>query len=143
MILCAEDDPDDRILLRDAAVESLLGRVEFVEDGEQALAYLRRQGSYADPERSPRPSFVLLDLNMPKVDGRQVLEAMKQDATLRSIPVVILTTSSAAWDVSQSYRMGANSYIAKPVTYAGLVKVTQMLRDYWLEMVELPSETVV
>lgn len=142
VILCADDDPDDRILLRDAAAECGLGPVVFVDDGEQALDYLRRKGQYAGPEPAPRPLVVLLDLNMPRVDGRQVLETMKRDPALRSIPVVVLTTSSAAWDVAKSYELGASSYITKPVSYDGLVKVAEMLKGYWLETVRLPDSVV-
>jgi CheY-like chemotaxis protein len=141
-VLCAEDDPDDRLLLRDAAREIGLGPIVFVEDGEQALAYLRRQGKYQDPDASPRPAVVLLDLNMPRVDGRQVLAEMKRDERLRSIPVVILTTSNAEWDVARSYATGASSFITKPVTFEGLINVTRSLRQYWFDTVRLPGDAV-
>jgi CheY-like chemotaxis protein len=139
VVLCAEDDPDDRVLMRDAAAECGFGPVVFVDDGEQALAYLRREGRFAEARSASRPAVVLLDLNMPRIDGRQVLQAMKADPALRAIPVVVLTTSSAAWDVAHSYEMGASSYITKPVTYEGLVKVAEMLKRYWLETVRLPG----
>jgi CheY-like chemotaxis protein len=142
VILCAEDDPDDRLLLRDAAREIGFGPIVFVEDGEQALAYLRREGKYKDPESSPRPAVVLLDLNMPRVDGRQVLAEMKNDATLRAIPVVILTTSNADWDVAGSYASGASSFITKPVTFEGLVNVARTLNNYWFDTVRLPGDAV-
>ena len=142
VVLCAEDDPDDRLLLGDAAREIGLGPIVFVEDGEQALAYLRREGRYADPDVAPRPAVVLLDLNMPRVDGRQVLAEMKRDAALRAIPVVILTTSSADWDVARSYASGASSFITKPVTFDGLLDVVRSLRQYWFETVRLPGDAV-
>lgn len=130
------------MLLRDAAREIGLGPIVFVEDGEQALAYLRHEGKYEDPESSPRPAFVLLDLNMPRVDGRQVLAEMKRDATLRAIPVVILTTSNADWDVARSYSSGASSFITKPVTFEGLVNVARSLNEYWFDTVRLPGDAV-
>jgi len=142
VVLCAEDDPDDRLLLRDAAREIGLGPIVFVEDGEQALAYLRHQGRYVDADVSPRPAVVLLDLNMPRVDGRQVLDEMKRDAALRDIPVIILTTSSADWDVARSYASGASSFITKPVTFEGLVQTARALKDYWFKTVRLPGDAL-
>ncbi len=142
-MLCAEDDPDDRMLMRDAIAEcDFLDGVQFVDDGADLLAYLRRQGSYADPERSPRPGIVVLDLNMPRVDGREALRQIKGDPDLRSIPVVILTTSSAPSDIATTYQFGASSFITKPSSYSELVNVVAELRRYWFETVRLPSETV-
>jgi CheY-like chemotaxis protein len=139
-ILCADDDADDRLLMQDALGESrLANRVEFVEDGEELMAYLTRAGRWSDPASSPRPGLILLDLNMPRKDGREALREIKADPSLRSIPVVVLTTSSAEADIMASYGIGANSYIVKPVTFEGLVEVTRQLRRYWFEIVELPG----
>ena len=140
-ILVAEDDADDRMLLKDAFSESsLVNELRFVEDGEQLLAYLRREGEYADPGRAPIAGVILLDLNMPKMDGREALTIIKNDAVLRSIPVVVLTTSAEEDDVFYAYRLGVSSYISKPVTFEGLVNVVKVLNAYWLEVVELPPE---
>ncbi|MDH3193443.1 MAG: response regulator [Acidimicrobiia bacterium] len=140
-ILVAEDDADDRMLLKDAFSESsLVNELRFVEDGEQLLAYLRREGEYADPGRAPIAGLILLDLNMPKMDGREALTIIKNDAVLRSIPVVVLTTSAEEDDVFYAYRLGVSSYISKPVTFEGLVNVVKVLNAYWLEVVELPPE---
>jgi len=139
-ILCAEDDADDRMLMRDALEESRLGdRLLFVEDGEELMAYLRRQGQWTDATLSPRPGLILLDLNMPRKDGREALREIKQDERLRLIPVVVLTTSSAEADILNSYGIGANSYIVKPVTFDGLVGVMRALGRYWSSTVALPA----
>ncbi len=140
-ILMADDDEDDRLMARDALHEGRLpNELRFVNDGEELLEYLRREGRYADPASSPRPGLVLLDLNMPKVDGREALAAIKSDPGLRSIPVVVLTTSKAEEDVLQTYDLGVNSFITKPVTYLGLVEVMKVFTDYWLNIVDLPDE---
>jgi two-component system response regulator len=140
-ILVAEDDADDRLLLKDAFSESsLVNELRFVEDGEQLLAYLRREGEYADPGNAPIAGLILLDLNMPKMDGREALTIIKNDAVLRSIPVVVLTTSAEEDDVFYAYRLGVSSYISKPVTFEGLVNVVKVLNAYWLEVVELPPD---
>lgn len=139
-ILIADDDPDDRLLARDALAECELGNtVRFVEDGQELLDYLRRRGRFADPAMSPTPSIVLLDLNMPRMDGRAAIEAIKADPALRHIPVTVLTTSRADEDIFRSYALGVNSYISKPVSFAGLVRVMKGVGQYWLEIVELPS----
>jgi two-component system response regulator len=139
-ILMADDDEDDRLMARDALHEGRLpNELRFVNDGEELLQYLRREGPYADPASSPRPGLVLLDLNMPKVDGREALAAIKSDPGLRSIPVVVLTTSKAEEDVLQTYDLGVNSFITKPVTYLGLVEVMKVFTDYWLNIVDLPD----
>lgn len=139
-ILMADDDEDDRLMARDALHEGRLpNELRFVNDGEELLEYLRREGRYADPASSPRPGLVLLDLNMPKVDGREALAAIKSDPGLRSIPVVVLTTSKAEEDVLQTYDLGVNSFITKPVTYLGLVEVMKVFTDYWLNIVDLPD----
>ena len=140
-ILVAEDDADDRMLLEDAFKESSLGNdVRFVEDGEQLLAYLRRQGEFAEPDDAPFAGLILLDLNMPKMDGREALNIIKNDAVLRAIPVVVLTTSAEEDDVFYAYRLGVSSYISKPVTFEGLVNVVKVLDAYWNETVELPPQ---
>jgi CheY-like chemotaxis protein len=139
-ILMADDDVDDRDLAREALAESrMLNDLHSVNDGAELLDYVRHQGRYT-AENAPRPDLILLDLNMPKVDGREALEALKKDPKLRSIPVVILTTSRAEEDVVRSYDLGANSFISKPVTFAGLVEVMRELGRYWVVIVELPEQ---
>jgi CheY-like chemotaxis protein len=138
-ILMADDDPDDRLLAAEAMRESRVANdLRFVEDGEQLLDYLRRRGRWVDPADSPRPGVVLLDLNMPRMDGREALAAIKADPELRRIPIVVLTTSRAEADVLRSYDLGANSFITKPVTFGGLVDAMRVLGRYWVEIVELP-----
>jgi CheY-like chemotaxis protein len=140
-ILMADDDADDRRLTKEALEESRLANsLRFVENGEELLHYLRHQGQFANPEDSPRPGLILLDLNMPKFDGRWALNEIKQDPELRQIPVVILTTSEADEDVYRSYDLGVNSYIVKPVTFEALVDILQTLEKYWFEIVELPPQ---
>lgn len=140
MILMAEDDADDRLLVKDALEESrVLNELRFVEDGEELLEYLRQEGRYSDPESSPRPGLVLLDLNMPRKDGREALQEIKADPNLRRIPVVVMTTSKAEEDIFRSYDSGASSYITKPVTFERLVDLMKTLGHYWIEFVELPS----
>ena len=138
-ILMADDDADDRRLTQEAFEEGrLINDVRFVENGEQLLDYLRKQGSYAPPADAPRPGLILLDLNMPRKDGRTVLKELKTDPELRQIPVVVLTTSKADEDIYKSYDLGVNSYIVKPVTFEALVDILQTLEKYWFEIVELP-----
>ena len=140
-ILMADDDEDDRLLTKDAFREYRVGNVLlFVEDGEELMEYLHRKGKFTDPKRSPRPGLILLDLNMPRKDGREALEEIKSDRNLRSIPVVVLTTSKAEEDVLRSYDLGVNSFITKPVTFEGLVEVVKTLGKYWIEIVELPPQ---
>lgn len=139
-LLMADDDPDDCILARDALAESRLrNHLYFVSDGEELMDYLYRQGKYADPATSPRPGLILLDLNMPKKDGREAIGEIKTDPHLRSIPIVVLTTSSAEEDILHSYDLGVNSFITKPVSFAGLIDVMRTLGKYWFEIVELPN----
>jgi CheY-like chemotaxis protein len=139
MILMADDDPDDRLLTAEAFREcNRSGRIAFVNDGEELTDYLFRRGSYAEGPETPLPGLILLDLNMPRKDGREALREIKGDARLRSIPVVVLTTSRAEEDVVRSYDLGANSYVTKPVTFDGLVEVLKALQRYWLEIVEIP-----
>jgi len=135
----ADDDADDRRLTQEAFEEGrLINDVRFVENGEQLLDYLRKQGPYAPPADAPRPGLILLDLNMPRKDGRTVLKELKTDPELRQIPVVVLTTSKADEDIYKSYDLGVNSYIVKPVTFEALVDILQTLEKYWFEIVELP-----
>lgn len=138
-ILLADDDADDRMLTREALKESrLVNDLRFVEDGEELLDYLSHRGKYADPQSAPRPGLILLDLNMPRKDGREALREIKADPALRSIPIVVLTTSKAEEDIYKTYDMGVNSFITKPVTFEGLVSVMKALGRYWFEIVELP-----
>ncbi len=140
-ILMADDDPDDRQLTKEALIEGrLINDIRFVENGEELMHYLRKEGKYAPPNDGPRPGLILLDLNMPRKDGRAVLQEVKSDPTLRTIPVVVLTTSKADQDVYESYDLGVNSYIVKPVTFEALVDILQTLEKYWFEIVELPPE---
>ena len=140
-ILVADDDADDRMLIEDAFEESLLQNpVDFVEDGEQLLAYLRREGDYAHLAGQPFPGVILLDLNMPRMDGRTALAKMKEDETLRRIPVIILTTSKAEEDILRTYGLGVSSFITKPVTFDRLVDVVKTIGSYWIEIVALPPE---
>ncbi len=138
-ILMADDDADDRQLTKDALEDSRLANdLRFVENGEELLEYLRHEGRFSDEETSPRPGLILLDLNMPRKDGRTALKEIKADPELRQIPVTVLTTSKADEDVFRSYDLGVNSYIVKPVTFAALVDILQTLEKYWFEIVELP-----
>ncbi|VTT97799.1 response regulator receiver protein : Chemotaxis protein CheY OS=Cystobacter violaceus Cb vi76 GN=Q664_36730 PE=4 SV=1: Response_reg [Gemmataceae bacterium] len=138
-ILIADDDPDDRELIREAFEENrLANELRFVEDGEELMDYLNRRGRYADPAPAPRPGIILLDLNMPRKDGREALQELKSDPRFRAIRVVIMTTSKAEEDVVRSYDLSAASYITKPVTFDRLVEVVRALGKYWLEIVELP-----
>lgn len=140
-ILMADDDADDRALTKEALEEGrLMNTIRFVEHGEELLEYLKRTGRYAPPADAPRPGLILLDLNMPRKDGRVVLKEIKSDPELRTIPVVVLTTSKADEDVYRSYDLGVNSYIVKPVTFEALVDILQTLEKYWFEIVELPPE---
>jgi CheY-like chemotaxis protein len=139
-ILLADDDPDDRMLAREALEESrLANELHEVADGEELLDYLYCRGAYAGPDQAPRPGLILLDLNMPRLDGREALKAIKADPSLRSIPVVVLTTSRAEEDIYRTYNLGVNSFISKPVSFEGLVEVMKALGRYWFEIVELPS----
>ncbi|HSP78103.1 MAG TPA: response regulator [Myxococcaceae bacterium] len=141
-ILMADDDADDRELTRSAMLESrLANELRCVEDGEELLDYLHRRGRYADPKDSPRPGLILLDLNMPRKDGREALQEIKSDPALRHIPVVILTTSKTEEDILRSYDLGANCFITKPVTFAGLIDVVKVLDKHWFQLVELPPVT--
>ena len=139
MILMADDDPDDRMLAKEAFEECRLSNdLRFVEDGEELVDYLHCRGKFADPNDSPRPGLILLDLNMPRKDGREALGEIKSDPALRCIPIVVLTTSKAEEDILRSYDLGVNSFIVKPVSFEGLVEVVKTLGKYWFQIVELP-----
>jgi two-component system response regulator len=139
-ILVADDDREDCQMIREAFRESrVLNELQFVHDGEQLIQYLRHEGEFADRERFPAPGLILLDLNMPKKDGREALAEIKSDPRLRQVPVVVLTTSKAEEDIYRSYNLGVNSFITKPVVFSSLVQVMADLGRYWLEVVELPE----
>ena len=140
-ILLADDDLVDCLLAQEALAESRLANALFiVHDGEALLDYLHRRGAYAAPGAAPWPGVILLDLNMPKLGGREALERIKGDPELRRIPVVVLTTSRTEEDIYRSYDVGANAFISKPVTFEGLVAVMRSLGTYWFEIVALPQE---
>jgi CheY-like chemotaxis protein len=137
----ADDDADDRMLAKEAWEESLLANpLHFVHDGEELMDYLQRRGKYASLTDAPRPGVILLDLNMPRKDGREALREIKTDPHLRQIPIVVLTTSKAEEDIYRSYDLGVSSFITKPVTFEALVEVMRTLGRYWFEIVELPPE---
>jgi CheY-like chemotaxis protein len=141
-ILMADDDEEDCALTKEAMSNARLANdMRFVHDGEELMDYLHQRGTYADAgSGAPRPGVILLDLNMPKKDGREALGEIKADPDLRRIPVCVLTTSDAEQDIFRSYDLGVNSFITKPVTFAGLVEVLNAWSRYWFEVVELPSE---
>ncbi|GAA0525844.1 response regulator [Chitinophaga japonensis] len=138
-ILVADDDADDRELIKVAFEENKADLdMCFVENGEDLLQYLYRRGKYRDEVKYPFPSLILLDLNMPKKDGREALREIKEDNRLKSVPIVILTTSTAAKDISKCYELGVNSYMIKPTNFADLVQFAGMLHTYWFNTVQLP-----
>jgi two-component system response regulator len=139
-ILMADDDADDRMMTKEAFSESLIRNdLRFVENGEELLDYLNRRGKYSDPSTSPRPGLILLDLNMPKKDGREALKEIKADPRFKTIRVVVMTTSKAEEDIERTYNLSASSYITKPVTFDALIEVIRVLGKYWLEIVQLPD----
>jgi CheY-like chemotaxis protein len=139
-ILICDDDEDDRMLTQQALEDAHVSNsIRFVEDGEQLLDYLYQRGAYAgETGKAPRPGLILLDLNMPKLGGREALKLIKEDPTLLDIPIVVLSTSRLDEDIIRSYKLGVNSFITKPVTFSGLVEAMNVLGRYWLEIVELP-----
>jgi len=139
-ILICDDDEDDRMLTQQALADAhVTNSVRFVEDGEQLLDYLYQRGEFAgETGKAPRPGIILLDLNMPKMGGREALKVIKGDKTLHDIPIVVLSTSRLDEDIIRSYQLGVNSFITKPVTFSGLVEAMNVLGRYWLEIVELP-----
>ena len=139
-ILIADDDADDRMMISDALRESRLANViHFVENGVDLMDYLLHRGKYGDASKFPRPGLILLDLNMPKMDGREALREIKSNPKLKRIPVVVLTTSKAEEDVYRTYNLGVNSFVTKPVKFESLVSIVQGIGRYWFEIVELPS----
>ena len=142
-ILMADDDKDDQLLIRDALNESSVrSTLRIVNDGKELIEYLQGKEQFFDRDVSVQPDLILLDLNMPRMDGRQALAAIKSDPVLRRIPVIILTTSTAEEDMLKAYDLGAASYFSKPVTYGGLVELMKTLGRYWVEFVELPGKQI-
>jgi CheY-like chemotaxis protein len=138
-ILLVDDDEEDLLMTQQALQESRLGNdLRTTHDGEELMDYLLRRGRYADPSDSPLPGLILLDLNMPRKDGREALAEIKANPDLRTIPVIVLTTSKAEEDIFRTYDLGVSSFITKPVTFAGLVEAMRVLSEYWFEIVELP-----
>lgn len=138
VILMADDDDDDFVLTKKALAESkLLNEMRRVRDGEELMDYLHRRGEFT-AENAPRPGVILLDLNMPRMDGREALREIKTDEKLRNIPIVVFTTSKAEEDIFKTYQLGVNSFITKPVTFDNLTEVMRALGNYWFEIVELP-----
>jgi CheY-like chemotaxis protein len=141
IILLAEDDPDDQYLINEALEENQLNtRMYVVEDGEELLDYLNRRGKYQDDQKWPMPSLILLDLNMPRKDGREALREIKADPKLRHIPVVALTTSQADDDIARTYDSGISGYITKPPSFTGLRDVMKAVDLYWLQTTRLPPD---
>ena len=142
-ILLVDDDDEDLAMTQEALRKSRLGNdLRTAHDGEELMDYLLRRGQYVDPSESPTPGLILLDLNMPKKDGREALAEIKGHPDLRKIPVIVLTTSKAEEDIFRSYDLGVNSFITKPVTFAGLVEAMKVLSQYWFEIVELPDRRI-
>lgn len=140
-IMVADDDPDDRLLIKEALQEARLDyQIEFFTDGVDLLDYLYGRSEYAHRPRTLLPGLLFLDLNMPRMDGREVLQKIKQDPHLRRIPVVVLTTSSSEEDVFRAYDLGVNSFITKPANFEALVKIMESIAGYWLGIVALPTE---
>ena len=138
-LLMADDDEDDRIMIKDALKEANLNNpIEFVENGEELIGYLKQTGKYSDKKKSPRPGLILLDLHMPVKDGFEVLKEIKSDPDLHQIPIIILTTSKDEEDVAITYNLGANSFIIKPVSFKKLVEIVETIGKYWFEIVKLP-----
>jgi len=141
IILLAEDDEDDALLTKKALKEYHSAiKLIHVKDGEELMEYLLRQGVYEDPAASPRPDLILLDLNMPKKDGREALKEIKESKELHKIPVTVLTTSSAEEDVVKTYDLGVNSFIVKPITLGKFSDVVKVIGDYWVKTARLPTE---
>ncbi len=139
-LLIADDDPDDRMMTQAALEESyLLNNLYFVENGQELMDFLKRRGKYTDPATSPRPDLVLLDLNMPRKDGREALMEIKADPELRSIPIIVLTTSKSEQDILKSYDLGVNCFISKPVLFEELIEVVRSIGQYWFDIVKLPN----
>lgn len=141
IILMADDDDDDRLMAKDAIEEAMITiDIRFVKDGEELMDYLHGRGEYSNGADSPRPGLILLDLNMPRKDGREALKEIKADADLRRIPVVVFTTSKAEEDIIRTYDLGVNSFITKPVAFDDLVELVKTLTTYWFQVAKIPSE---
>ncbi|HLH61852.1 MAG TPA: response regulator [Ktedonobacteraceae bacterium] len=141
VILMADDDEDDILLTQKALRQGkLLNELYCVRDGEELLDYLFHRGAYADKQKAPRPGVILLDLNMPRKDGREALKEIKAHPDVNDIPIVVFTTSKAEEDIYRSYKLGVNSFVTKPVTFERLIEVMQMIGKYWFEIVTLPPE---
>ena len=141
VILIADDDEEDRMLVKEALEENkLMNILQFAENGEDLMNYLHNKDKYQDKKKYPRPGLILLDLNMPKKDGREALKEIKEDPELKMIPIVILTTSKAEEDIFKTYNLGVSSFITKPVTFSSLVEIMRTLSKYWFEIVELPPD---
>jgi two-component system, response regulator len=141
VILMAEDDPDDRLLSQEALKEArLANEMRFVEDGQELMDYLCREGKYSLESSAPRPGLILLDLNMPRKDGREALLEIKANPHLRRIPVIVLTTSKAEEDILRSYDLGVSGFITKPVKFEELIEMMRAIGKYWFEIVELPTQ---
>jgi CheY-like chemotaxis protein len=139
LILMAEDDSDDQLLVRDALAETGFGLdLRFVGNGVELMDYLHQKNSYGQPASAPAPGLIILDLNMPRKDGREALREIKSDPELKKIPVVVLTTSTAEPDIARAYELGANSFISKPVAFELLVSKMKSLSQYWFDVVVLP-----
>ncbi|HEX5220171.1 MAG TPA: response regulator [Verrucomicrobiae bacterium] len=140
LILMAEDDADDRLLVQDAFAEcGASDTVRFVADGEELVDYLLRRGKYEKASASPRPDLILLDLNMPRKDGREALKEIRSHQELRRVPVIVFTTSRADTDIDKVYELGANSFVTKPAGFDQLVTTVTKLTGYWFGTVELPA----
>jgi CheY-like chemotaxis protein len=140
VILMADDDEDDIVLARDAFERGkIINDFRVVEDGQELLDYLKHRGAYSDPASAPLPDIILLDLNMPKIDGREALKEIKADPRFRHIQIVIFTTSESRKDVLDTYCNGASSYITKPVTFEAMCELVQKLSEYWFQIVRLPG----
>ena len=139
-ILIADDDEEDRILIKKALKSTPIDdRTKFVVNGEELIFYLEGEGKYSDRNDYPMPDIILLDLNMPRKDGREALKEIKNNDNLKHIPIIVLTTSKAEEDIVKTYNLGVNSFITKPVTYASLVKTMKTISEYWFETVKLPN----
>jgi CheY-like chemotaxis protein len=138
-VLLADDDPDDRMLVEEAFAEiDSSYDLRFVDDGEELMDYLRHEGRFLEDTAAPKPALILLDLNMPKKDGREAASEIKADPALRQIPIVVLTTSTSEEDVHHTYGVGVNSFVSKPVTFDGMLALAREVSNFWIETIDLP-----
>ena len=140
ILLVEDSDTDYETTIRAFKKAKMANPIKRCEDGQEALDYLFQKNQYANPEESPRPELILLDLNLPGIDGREVLQEVKMDLSLRTIPIIVLTTSSDPVDIQKCYQAGANTFIHKPVNLPGFFEAIQRLKDYWFEVALLPVE---